>query len=226
MAEDRIAAIAARLEAALPGGPMRVRAGYEGARHFPIIERDTGLHAEAVARTYEEDDHEHAWPRAQLFANAPADIEYLLGELEQLREDYEAAVRDMDGYISKLGPALAQLDEIEALPLIRASREAVIDKATPTSALVRAALEGYEEAIDQINSGHRAEHEADDRMLDEAGRKIERLNGLIARLLPHVNHSEAAGCPMAFHRSDGEQCTCGALDAVREAREPVPEVAS
>lgn len=42
---------------------------------------------------------------------------------------------------------------------------------------------------------------------------------LIARMLPLVDHDSRAGCPMAFHRSDGEQCTCGALEAVTQARE-------
>jgi len=40
--------------------------------------------------------------------------------------------------------------------------------------------------------------------------------GLIARMLPLVSHGDR--CPMAFHRSDGEQCTCGALDVVAQAR--------
>lgn len=42
--------------------------------------------------------------------------------------------------------------------------------------------------------------------------------GLVERMLPLVNHSDRLDCPMAFHRSSGEQCTCGALDVVREAR--------
>jgi len=62
--------------------------------------------------------------------------------------------------------------------------------------------------------------------IDEAlGAKIERIAGerdgaraLIARMLPLVDHDSRAGCPMAFHRSDGEQCTCGALDVVAAAR--------
>jgi hypothetical protein len=55
-------------------------------------------------------------------------------------------------------------------------------------------------------------------VVENAPADIEYLMGLVARMLPLVNHSERADCPMAFHRSDGEQCTCGALDVIREAR--------
>ena len=62
--------------------------------------------------------------------------------------------------------------------------------------------------------------------IDEAlGVKIDRIaaerdgaRALIARMLPLVDHDSRAGCPMAFHRSDSEQCACGALDVVAEAR--------
>lgn len=85
---DRIAEIRGRLDAAGLTGPMRVRVGYEGARHIALIDHGRGLDGEEVAaRTYEADDarHEHAWPRARLLANAPSDIEFLLGEEARLR---------------------------------------------------------------------------------------------------------------------------------------------
>lgn len=60
--------------------------------------------------------------------------------------------------------------------------------------------------------------EAADREANAQAGEVTRLRGLVERMLPLVNHSDRAGCPMASHRSDGEECTCGALDAVRDAR--------
>lgn len=56
----------------------------------------------------------------------------------------------------------------------------------------------------------------DAELIANAPADIAYLLDLVGRMLPLINHSERAECPMAFHRSDGEECTCGALDIVRE----------
>lgn len=141
---------------------------------------------------------------ADLIANAPADLAHLL----------------------------AELDAIEAHLASDRARLREDSRGMSTADLVKA---GLDERKGEIRKGwqYASTVERDtDRMLAEArmaieqrDAEIERLNGLVARMLPLINHSEAAGCPMAFHRSDGEQCTCGALDVVREARGGVPQEA-
>ena len=79
---DRLSEIKARLQAANLDGPLRVRTGYEGARHIALIDHGTGLEAEVVARTFE---REKPWPRAELLACAPADLQWAVEEIDHLR---------------------------------------------------------------------------------------------------------------------------------------------
>lgn len=49
--------------------------------------------------------------------------------------------------------------------------------------------------------------------------EVRQLKRLIARMGPLIQHGGRRDCPMAFHRSSGEECTCGAIEVVRRARE-------
>jgi hypothetical protein len=254
VAEDRIDQIKARLSAATPG-PWRWR-GYlnqgielRGGRfgdvvlaperagfHWTSFRVNAGGLLESIRKfavrevPYRDDVIDVVHPDAELIANAPADIEFLLGEIDQLREDYEAAVRDMDGYLNKLGPL-----------------EAAMEAASPTArddrgALVRAVWIAWAEEqpnpkpswLVPYHMLSEPDKEVDRRIgdalfgLGRASRddEVRRLDDLVERMLALVNHSERAGCPMAFHRSYGEECTCGALDVVREARAAVAAVGS
>jgi hypothetical protein len=86
-ATNRLAEIQARLRAANLTRPVRVRVGYEGARHIPLIDHGRGLDAEVVARIFEEDE---PWARAELIANAPADLSWATAEIERLRAALQA----------------------------------------------------------------------------------------------------------------------------------------
>jgi hypothetical protein len=79
---DRLSEVRARLSAANMTKPARVRVGYEGARHVPLIDHGEGLDAEVVARTFEQT---RPWPRAEFFANAPDDLRWAVEEIDYLR---------------------------------------------------------------------------------------------------------------------------------------------
>jgi hypothetical protein len=60
---------------------MRVRVGYEGARHIPLIDHGEGLDEEVVASTFE---GEKPRPRAELLTHAAADLAWAVAEIERL----------------------------------------------------------------------------------------------------------------------------------------------
>jgi len=79
---DMLSEIRARVAAANLTRPMRVRVGYEGSRHIPLIDYGERLDAEVVARTFEQDK---PWPRAEMLAHAPSDLRWAIKEIEYLR---------------------------------------------------------------------------------------------------------------------------------------------
>jgi hypothetical protein len=86
---NRLQEIGARLAAANLTRSMRVRVGYEGARHIPLIDHGEGLDEEVVARTFE---GEEPWLRAELLAHAAADLAWAVAEIERLRSALQAIV--------------------------------------------------------------------------------------------------------------------------------------
>lgn len=88
---------------------------------------------------------------------------------------------------------LSLLEEVEALPLIASHRESVIDKGATTAFLVRSALNGYEQAIDEINGSHQAERAVADQMLRDAGVEMDRLRGLLADVATYVPEAAFEG---------------------------------
>lgn len=100
MADDRIDAIRQRLEAATPG-PWRYRTTSEPAEHWVRGEASEVALVGGYFDLSEADElalpvpHDSE-PDAELIANAPADIEFLLGEVSRLQGELAMAREQTD----------------------------------------------------------------------------------------------------------------------------------
>lgn len=80
---DRLAEIRARLDAATPG-PWNVRTNGSWLRPRAVVYRDSNQHANNVD-VCQLIGERREWADADLIAHAPADIAWLLDEVERLR---------------------------------------------------------------------------------------------------------------------------------------------
>lgn len=106
---DRLAQIEARLDAATPGPWGRVHLGLQGGE---VIRNDSTR--VRVARTYLNDD-DRSSENADLIANAPADLRYLLDRLREAEEASLRHERERNRAVVRAEKAEAALARVEAL---------------------------------------------------------------------------------------------------------------